>query len=94
MKLFQSPAVLWSLAVLTTCAVGPVRAQSADQIARVRSACEADARALCANIMPGGGRILACLQQHAANLSAACHDALPEAEKLKNEAQKSGKLPQ
>lgn len=71
----------------------PGFAQNADQVARLRAACEADARALCPNVVPGGGRILACLKQNAASLSMACRDALPDAEKLKDEAQKSGKLP-
>lgn len=40
------------------------------------AACRADYDALCASVAPGGGRIVACLRQHAAQLSPACREAL------------------
>lgn len=43
------------------------------------AACRADYDALCASVAPGGGRIVACLRQHAAQLSPACREALAAA---------------
>jgi hypothetical protein len=42
----------------------------------LRSACGGDARALCAGVPPGGGRIIQCLTNQAAALSPACSDVL------------------
>ena len=38
----------------------------------LRSACSADARALCAGVQPGGGRIMQCLAVQSASLSPDC----------------------
>ncbi|MBN9548266.1 MAG: cysteine rich repeat-containing protein [Alphaproteobacteria bacterium] len=56
--------------------------------------CRADFDKLCAGVRPGGGRIVACLESHAAELSAPCRDALPRAEALKAKAATAGVLPQ
>ncbi len=40
-------------------------------------ACRSDASQLCSGVQPGGGRVLACLKQHEAELSAGCKAALP-----------------
>lgn len=42
----------------------------------IRSACGADIRSLCAGTAPGGGRIMQCISNHAADLSPACKDVL------------------
>lgn len=42
----------------------------------LRSACSADIRTLCAGVAPGGGRIMQCIANRAANLSPACKDVL------------------
>ena len=42
----------------------------------VRQACAGDFKTYCSNVQPGGGRILACLQQNAAKLPPACQQAL------------------
>jgi hypothetical protein len=42
----------------------------------LRSGCGIDARALCAGVPAGGGRILQCLASQPASLSPACSDAL------------------
>lgn len=47
-------------------------AQAADN-----SVCRADAKALCAGVKPGGGRLVTCLQSHEAQLSPACKTQLP-----------------
>jgi len=41
-----------------------------------RSACGADIRVLCAGVVPGGGRIMQCIANRAADLSLACRDVL------------------
>ena len=45
-------------------------------------ACRADAQRLCADVESGGGRKLACLKQHTADLGPACRDALPKADAM------------
>jgi hypothetical protein len=42
----------------------------------MRSACGADIRALCAGVVPGGGRIIECISSRAADLSPACKEVL------------------
>jgi Cysteine rich repeat len=55
--------------------------------------CRGDYDRLCGGVQPGGGRILACLQSHAGALSAACGQAMPRAEALKNSAAAAGVMP-
>jgi Cysteine rich repeat len=42
----------------------------------MRSACGGDIRTLCAGVAPGGGRIMRCIANRAADLSPACKDVL------------------
>jgi hypothetical protein len=42
----------------------------------LRSACGGDVRTVCAGVAPGGGRIVQCLANRAADLSPACRDVL------------------
>jgi hypothetical protein len=44
-----------------------------------RAACKAEVEKLCSGIEPGGGRIVACLRQNDAQLSAPCKEALAQA---------------
>jgi hypothetical protein len=55
--------------------------------------CRADSDRLCAGVVPGGGRILACLQSQISQLSPPCAQAMPRAEMLKNGAVAAGVLP-
>jgi hypothetical protein len=55
--------------------------------------CRGDYDHFCGDVTPGGGRILACLQNHAGQLSPACARAMPRAEALKNSAINAGVLP-
>jgi len=47
--------------------------------ADLRAACGADVQALCAGVPPGGGRIIACLKQHQAEVSDGCKQAIAKA---------------
>jgi hypothetical protein len=49
--------------------------------------CRDDARTLCAAVQPGGGRAVACLKQHEADLSPGCQAALPTIEHCVQEVQ-------
>jgi hypothetical protein len=42
------------------------------QTAQERAACQGDFKKLCPGVMPGGGRPIACLSQHADKLSPDC----------------------
>ncbi|MET0677060.1 MAG: cysteine rich repeat-containing protein [Bradyrhizobium sp.] len=55
--------------------------------------CRGDYDRLCAGVQPGGGRVLACLHEHANQLSADCSKAMPRADALKNSAAAAGALP-
>ncbi|HZR76924.1 cysteine rich repeat-containing protein [Bradyrhizobium sp.] len=46
-----------------------------------RDACSGDFGKFCKGTTPGGGRIIACLAQHSAQLTPACQKVLAEAEK-------------
>lgn len=56
---------------------GGVSAQSSDQ----RGACKADYDKFCAGITPGGGKIIACLNDKRDQLSATCKSALDSRKK-------------
>jgi hypothetical protein len=60
-------------------AAGPVAAQTAptgDRVDAAKNACKGDYQRLCSGVMPGGGRILACLQKHSSELGPECAKAL------------------
>ncbi len=63
-------------------AAGPALAQATpEQKERARAvakSCRADAQKFCRGVQPGGGRLLACLKGHEADLSAACRNTLKE----------------
>ena len=42
----------------------------------VARACAVDVVRLCAEVLPGGGRVKACVRQNMGNLSTSCHDAI------------------
>jgi len=49
---------------------------SKETLLHLRKFCEADAKRLCPDVKPGGGRILHCLEAHTPDLSAACREAI------------------
>jgi len=48
-------------------------------------ACRDDAKKFCASVQPGGGRLMACLQDKQSGLSPACQAALPVMERCAQE---------
>jgi len=68
-----------TLAAIAAAAVGPGAAMAQPSPAQEREAmqaCHADYQTLCAGVQPGGGRIIACLMQHAEKVSPGCKQAL------------------
>ena len=55
--------------------------------------CRSDYDRLCRGVLPGGGRILACLQSHAGALSRPCAQVMGRAQVLKDKAAAAGVLP-
>lgn len=74
--------VFASAGALVAFVAGPAGAQSGptpaqkDRAAIVREACRADYARFCDGVRPGGGRILACFEAHAADLSPDCRKAI------------------
>ncbi len=50
-----------------------------DSAPRPNRACAADIKQVCSGIQPGGGRIVACLNQNADKVSQPCKDAMAKA---------------
>ena len=59
--------------------LGPIPPMRPRKALEVLSFCGAEQRTLCANVPPGGGRILECLAANYARLSPECHGALARA---------------
>ncbi len=55
------------------------QAGSPQAMADVQAACASDVQKLCAGVRPGGGRIVACLKQHQAEVSDGCKQAIGKA---------------
>lgn len=64
------------LVFVLVASVAQAQQMSRQQMMQLKSACEADVRRLCNGVQPGGGRLLGCLQQNAANVSQPCAEAL------------------
>ena len=50
--------------------------QHSEGMQQMRQACAADAKKFCAQVKPGGGRILACLEEHSKEISPECSSVL------------------
>ena len=86
-------AVLAIAATAPSGAVAQVPPQMRSEAMSLMQLCHGDYDRLCSGVQPGGGRILACLQTHANQLSASCGQAMPRAEALKNSAVAGGVMP-
>jgi hypothetical protein len=60
-------------------AASPPTGAVQDALSEARAACATDIQNLCAGVEPGGGRILACLRQHKAQVSDPCRQAVLKA---------------
>jgi hypothetical protein len=67
---------LIGIAVLTTISLSGLDGAARAQQSAIREACAGDYKSLCSGVQPGGGRIVACLQQNASKLSPSCQKAL------------------
>jgi len=67
--------------------------QMRSEARRLMQACRTDFDKLCSNVTPGGGRVLACLQSHAGQLSSSCAQTLPRAQALRDGAVGAGVAP-
>jgi hypothetical protein len=96
--------VLASLVVVPAAALLPAMAQAQmlpnqvppqmrNEAMALMQICRADYDRLCSSVQPGGGRILACLQNHADQLASACGQAMSRAQALKDAAGAAGVLP-
>jgi hypothetical protein len=81
----RAPALL----VLAAIAAWQATPASAQVPANISEACSADYRKLCANVAPGGGRIIACMKARESEVSDACRAALRD-EQNKRGAGKQG----
>jgi hypothetical protein len=76
MKRRTKIVALIAVKVLVTMVAGSVIARAEPGMQSFRSACMSDYQQHCFGVMPGGGRILACLNEHYADLAPACAKAV------------------
>ena len=69
--------ILTATALLCLCGVAFAQELTAEQ----RDACMGDYQKYCKSVMPGGGRIIACLAKESDKLAPACKKLLEAAEK-------------
>ena len=92
----RNNTVIGTTLVLAVIAAGCIDAKAqpspelASQARALALTCRADFTRLCSGVQPGGGRGLACLQQHLAELGPECRSAIPKAEALRSKAAESG----
>jgi len=65
-----------SMTVAGACLALGLLATEAQAAGRRDRACAEDAKKLCSDVKPGGGRVYQCLDSHAAELSPACGERL------------------
>ncbi len=72
--------MLWVLVSAAATMSPAALADDASAMAILRAGCAGDVQRLCANVQPGGGRILACLKAHRPALSDQCKQAAQQAQ--------------
>ncbi len=94
------PALAWaSLAFISATlplacsAQAQVSPQMRGEVIALMQVCRGDYDRLCVGVKPGGGRVLACLQNHANQLSTACGQAMPRTQALRDRAAAAGTMP-
>jgi Cysteine rich repeat len=98
-RLRRNITVIIAAAALAAISAGRAEAQAqpspelANQARALAMTCRADFARLCSGVRPGGGRGLACLQQHLSELGPDCRNAIPRAEALRAAAAQKGALP-
>ena len=71
-----------SILVTLLCILGgsPASAQVIEDVqATVKKACAADYSTNCSLVIPGGGRVIACMKENFSKLRRTCQDALKQA---------------
>jgi hypothetical protein len=59
--------------------LGPIPPMRPRRALAILALCSTEQQTLCADVPPGGGRILSCLAENAPRLSPVCYDALARA---------------
>jgi hypothetical protein len=75
----RATLILATIAGVSVLHAAPAAAQSIPPA--VEAACNADYKKLCSSVVPGGGRIIACMKAKDSQLSAGCRTALQDEEK-------------
>jgi Cysteine rich repeat len=76
---YKAKPVVAGVLALASVIMVQTRADAQGASAAMRQACHADYQQFCSGVMPGGGRIAACLKSHASELSSGCQQALEKA---------------
>ncbi len=78
--------IILTIALVTTIALGAAllladtcSANAQEGLFTSERDCTTDVQSLCADVKPGGGRVLACLQSHVGELSVGCSTILSKA---------------
>jgi Cysteine rich repeat len=85
---------LWAWGLMVALIIGFVGvaafAEDHPVLRNVIQSCQQDAKTLCPDVKPGGGRILACLKQQSDKVSDGCKDALMAAQSAAAQAKQKG----
>ncbi|MEG6509945.1 cysteine rich repeat-containing protein [Methyloligella sp. 2.7D] len=91
---FAAAALALGLTGTPATAFNDLPPEMRQEAAMLMKLCREDYKRLCRGTQPGGGRVLACLQNQNEMLSDGCTSAMPRAEALKQKAIAAGVMPQ